>query len=161
MPSSSDGIVIRAVRDERDLPAIRALFLEYASSLEIDLGFQGFTEELAGLPGKYAPPEGGLWLAETGGDAAGCVAFRPLGPSVCEMKRLYVRPAFRGTGLGRRLAAQAMGAARAGGYQRMRLDTLASMTSAATLYESLGFRRIAPYYDNPASGALYFEARLW
>jgi ribosomal protein S18 acetylase RimI-like enzyme len=154
------AIRIRLAESDADLRVVKELFGEYARSLEIDLGFQGFEEELAGLPGKYAPPEGGLWLAEAAGDAAGCVAFRPLEPGVCEMKRLYVRPGFRGTGLGRRLAIQTMEAARAWGYETMRLDTLASMASAAALYRSMGFRLIEPYYDNPAPDALYFETTL-
>ena len=153
-------VSIRSVRGDVDVETARTLFKEYAASLEIDLCFQGFEEELAGLPGKYAPPEGGLWLAEGESGAAGCVALRPFSPGVCEMKRLYVRPAFRGTGLGRRLAAQTLDEARARGYGRMRLDTLASMASAAGLYRSLGFREIEAYYANPAPGALYFEVEL-
>ena len=151
---------IRPVEGEADVAIVRGLFVEYAKGLDIDLCFQGFEEELAGLPGKYAPPEGELLLAESEGTPAGCVGLRPLAPGVCEMKRLYVRPAFRGTGLGRRLAIHALQAARAGGYGKMRLDTLTSMASATALYRSLGFRPIEAYYSNPAPGALYFEADL-
>ena len=152
--------LIRPAESEADVDLVRELFREYAKGLEIDLCFQGFEEELAGLPGKYAPPRGGLWVADAEDGPAGCVALRPLGPGVCEMKRLYLRPAFRGTGLGRRLALHAIEAARTAGYAKIRLDTLASMASAAALYRSLGFRPIEAYYSNPVPGALYFEADL-
>lgn len=139
---------------------VRELFEEYAASLSIDLCFQGFAEELAGLPGKYAPPQGCLLLLEDGGLMGGCVALRPLGGHDCEMKRLYVRPACRGKGGGRLLAEAVVAAARHIGYQRMRLDTLASMTPAIALYESIGFHRTAPYYHNPSDSAVFLELDL-
>ena len=141
------------------LGVIRALFSEYANSLEIDLCFQNFQQELDGLPGAYAAPEGRLFVAGLP-QGTGCVALRPLQPGVCEMKRLYVRPAYRRTGLGRRLAITAVKAGRRLGYETMRLDTLASMTSAIALYRSLGFNEIEPYYHNPSACAVFMEKKL-
>lgn len=139
---------------------VRCLFEEYAASLGIDLCFQGFEQELAGLPGSYAPPQGRLLLAWEGGQTAGCIALRPLEPGSCEMKRLYVRPAFRGHGIGRVLVDRIIQAARQAGYRLMRLDTLPSMTAALALYRRLGFREIAPYYENPVEGAVFLELQL-
>ena len=144
-----------------DTDAVRALLLEYAEALGVDLCFQGFDRELAGLPGEYAPPRGSLLVArDEHGDAVGCVALRPLSDDACEMKRLYVRPAVRGSGLGRELALAVVEEARGLGYARMRLDTLPSMSAAARLYESLGFVDIEPYYENPVPGARYLELEL-
>jgi putative acetyltransferase len=142
------------------LDTVRRLFREYADSLTIDLCFQGFEQELLELPGKYAPPEGCLLLAREGDVFAGCVALRKLGCGISEMKRLYVRPQFRKHGLGRRLAAAAVDEARARAYHVIRLDTLATMVEAISLYESLGFRRTTPYYHNPSPLAVFMELTL-
>lgn len=143
------------------LQAVRLLFREYETELAVDLRFQNFEAELAGLPGAYAPPGGGLWLAvDAVGRPAGCVALRDMGDGVCEMKRLYVRPFFRGSGLGRRLAVHAVDEARARGYARMRLDTLDRLEAAMALYRELGFREREPYYANPLPGVVYWEADL-
>ena len=139
-----------------DLDDIRAMLREYAAWLEVDLCFQNFEQELAELPGEYAPPRGRLLIA----DGAGCVALRPIDEETCEVKRLYVRPGYRGTGLGRRLVTAIIEEARAIGYGRMRLDTMPKMGSAQGLYASLGFRDIAAYRYNPEPGARFLELDL-
>jgi ribosomal protein S18 acetylase RimI-like enzyme len=139
---------------------VRSLFKEYADSLGIDLCFQDFQEELATLPGSYAPPDGRLLLAFHNDQPAGCVALRPLEPGICEMKRLYVRPAFRSLGVGKLLAEQVISEARTVGYRRMRLDSLPSMTAALGLYRRLGFREMPPYRANPIEGAVFLELEL-
>ena len=139
----------------------RELFLEYASSLGFSLCFQSFDQELAGLPGDYAPPEGRLLLAEYEGQLAGCGALHKLEPAICEMKRLYLRPPFRGKGMGRAFAEHLIAEARQIGYRRMRLDTVEPvMKDAVAMYRTLGFREIPPYRKNPIAGALYMELDL-
>jgi ribosomal protein S18 acetylase RimI-like enzyme len=143
------------------LRQVRQLLEEYAATLSFDLCFQNFQQELDGLPGDYAPPRGRLWLAIADqGEAAGCIALRPLEPGIGEMKRLYVRPVHRGTGLGKRLARTLLEEAAALGYRRIRLDTTPEMAGAIRLYEALGFTRIAPYRPNPVEGATYMEMEV-
>ena len=139
---------------------VRVLLREYAASLAFELDFQDFDRELAELPGAYAPPHGALLVARLDGRVAGCVALRPLTNEVCEMKRLFVRPAARGAGLGRRLAAEIVAEARKLGYARMRLDTTPGMETAQALYEELGFRETEPYTHNPVPGARFLELEL-
>jgi ribosomal protein S18 acetylase RimI-like enzyme len=147
-----------------DIELVRSVFREYAQGLGVDLCFQGFEQELAGLPGDYAAPHGTLLLAHVDGEVAGCVALRPAHavdyPNAAEMKRLYVRKAFRGFGLGRQLAERALDAARQAGYACVLLDTLDDMEAARALYEDLGFEAIPPYYHNPIPGAHYLKADL-
>jgi len=145
---------------EGDVEVVRTLFQEYATELPVDLAYQGFAAELAGLPGAYAPPTGALLLGRVDGVPAGCVALRGLGHEICEMKRLYVRPAHRGSGLGRVLATAVLDTARELGYAQMRLDTLPSMGSALGLYVSLGFREVEPYYPTPVAGTRFLELVL-
>jgi len=142
------------------VPVVRELFVEYQRWLGYDLCFQGFADELAALPGCYAPPGGGLWLARSPTTVAGVVGMRGIDAEICELKRLWVRSPFRGRGLGKALSGRAIDAARAAGYQRMRLDTLARMTAARAIYRSLGFVEIEPYYPNPLDEVVYFELRL-
>lgn len=139
---------------------VRDLFLEYGRSLNFDLCFQGFEQELARLPGCYAEPAGCILLAVDGDESAGVVALRPLEAGICEMKRLYVRPRWRGRDVGGRLARAVVGEGRRLGYRAMRLDTHDSMQAAIALYRGLGFREIPRYYDNPLPGIHYFELRL-
>ncbi|MBX3651465.1 MAG: GNAT family N-acetyltransferase [Burkholderiales bacterium] len=143
-----------------ELAAVRDLFLEYAGSLNFSLCFQDFETELEGLPGAYAPPQGILLLAQSGGEVAGCVGVRPLDTGRCEMKRLYVRGQYRGSGLGRRLAEHAVAFARGAGYRSMLLDTLPQMAAAVRLYRELGFVPCASYYDNTPIGSNCLELQL-
>ena len=144
--------------------ATRDLFAEYAAQLGVDLQFQNFDAELAGLPGEYCAPRGALMLASVDGQLAGCCAMRPLDaldyPNACEMKRLYVRKAFRRFGIGRQLAQAILDAAQIAGYHHLVLDTLNDMESARALYEDLGFQSIPPYYHNPIAGAHYLKVDL-
>jgi ribosomal protein S18 acetylase RimI-like enzyme len=144
----------------RDLAAVRSLFREYADGLGIDLDFQGFEAEMAGLPGKYAGAAGRLLLAWSGAAAVGCVALRPLAGDSCEMKRLYVRPQVRGEQLGRRLAERICKEALEAGYSRICLDTLPTMGAAQKLYQSLGFKPTEPYVFNPIPGTRYLALDL-
>ncbi|MDH7478760.1 MAG: GNAT family N-acetyltransferase [Syntrophomonadaceae bacterium] len=148
------------VESAEHLEMVGELFKEYAGSLGFSLSFQDFDRELGSLPGKYAPPEGRLLLAEIDGRGIGCVALRKIGHGVCEMKRLFVKPGLRGKGLGEALAREAISQARAIGYRRMRLDTVASMREAAGLYQKLGFLEIEPYVFNPVEGARFMELFL-
>ena len=146
--------------ESHELPAVRKLVEEYVASLGIDLDFQEIDRELADLAAAYAPPGGRILIALAEGQAAGCVVLRPLGRGACEMKRLYVRPAFRGTGLGRDLAVAVISTARDLGYERMRIDTLPQMAAARKLYAALGFREIEPYRFNPVPGTAFMELAL-
>ncbi len=154
------GTVIRQVSSPSDIETARALFVEYQKAIGISLCFQNFDAEVASLPGVYAAPEGRLLLAFVNDEPAGCVALRRLEAGICEMKRLWVRPAFRGIRLGRRLAEAVLSEARAAGYRAIRLDTLPSMREAQALYVSLGFVDIPPYNDHPIEGTRFMEARL-
>src|SRR5689334_10559390 len=153
-------IHIREARWPDDRADVEALFREYVASLSEDISFQNVSDELASLPGKYARPTGVVLIARDATRAAGAIAYRMVEPGVCEMKRLYVRPAFRGTGLGRELANELIEDARAKGYRTMLLDTLASMSAARALYRDLGFAPVAPYYDNPLPGVMYLALEL-
>ena len=155
---------INTPRNPADLDAVRALIREYADGLGVDLCFQDLAAELAELPGAYAAPRGALLMLSVDGALAGCCAMRPLDnadhPNACEMKRLFVRPALRGLGLGRLLAESIMDASRRAGYTSIVLDTLIHMAAARAMYEQLGFEEIAPYYHNPIAGSRYLKAAL-
>ncbi|MEZ5932546.1 MAG: GNAT family N-acetyltransferase [Alphaproteobacteria bacterium] len=154
-------VEIAEATSSEDISHIRRLFRAYADWLNVDLCFQGFDEELAGLPGNYAAPHGRLLLARVGGEVAGCVAVRPLEDGICEMKRLWVEPGFAGHGIGRRLAETIVEAGRELGYRAMRLDTMPERLKAAGhIYETLGFKRIPDYYHNPLEGTAMFELNL-
>ena len=172
---ASSAAAIRYAASAGDIALARLLFVEYAQWLKVDLCFQGFDEELATLPGAYAPPRGRLLLAGVSGDAFGCIALRPLasdsgcgcgtvpepaGAFVAEAKRLYVQPAHRGEGWGDRLARALIDEARAIGYLELKLDTLEWMTAARALYAGVGFRPCAPYYHNPLPGVVYMALAL-
>ena len=165
MSTTAFDLAITPARGDEDMAAVARLFREYQVSIGTDLCFQGFDDELKTLPGAYAPPRGEILMARAGRAAAGVVALRPLpygndADTACEMKRLYVRPAFRAAKLGRRLAERVIAEARRLGYRRLMLDTLKEMTAAQALYRTLGFTEIEAYYDNPLEGALYFQLVL-
>ncbi|MFZ0431607.1 MAG: GNAT family N-acetyltransferase [Candidatus Acidiferrales bacterium] len=160
MKSEIENVRIISADIPRLVAEARALFMEYASGLGVDLCFQSFDEELAALPGEYKPPQGALFLARWESDLAGCVALRKIDGEAGEMKRLYVRPAFRGKMIGRALALAAIEAARTIGYQRLLLDTLPAMIEAQSLYTALGFREIQPYRHNPVPGSRFLELAL-
>lgn len=163
MPSSPN-LILRAARSAADLESARQLFIDYQADLGVDLCFQGFSEELAALPGDYSAPLGALLLAFVDELPAGCVALRPLVHSdhlnACEMKRLFVRKAFRGFGLGRMLVEEVLSQARLAGYSTVLLDTLNDMEAARALYQEAGFYEVAPYYHNPIAGAHYLKVDL-
>lgn len=162
--ADSTGIALHLASSPADLDAIRLLFREYAAALKVDLCFQNFEQELAGLPGDYASPRGSLLLATVAGEPAGCCALRALDtsdyPNAAEMKRLYVRPSYRGMGLGRRLAEEILEQALQAGFESVLLDTLDDMEAARALYDELGFQDIPPYYYNPIAGAHYLKVDL-
>jgi GNAT superfamily N-acetyltransferase len=155
-----NGLNIIQLESGQHLDVMRALFVEYAESLDFDLDFQNFKDELAQLPGEYAPPEGCLIIAFIQGEPAGCVGLRKLEKNVCEMKRLYVRPRYRAMGVGKVLAESIIREAGNRGYKHMRLDTVPSMKKARGLYLSMGFKRIDPYCYNPIQGATFMEKKL-
>ncbi|GGH65636.1 N-acetyltransferase [Comamonas phosphati] len=165
MPVDKPAVDLLAPSEHEEMDAVRQIFQEYADSLNVDLEFQGFETEIAELPGDYAPPRGQLLLARVDGAIAGCCALRPLDdcdyPNAAEMKRLYVRQAFRGFGLGRQLAEAMLDVARRAGYDHVLLDTLDDMESARALYVELGFEAIEPYYHNPIPGAHYLKVDLF
>ncbi len=158
------AVSLRPAQFPDDLQTVRDLFLDYQAGLGIDLCFQGFEAELAELPGAYAPPAGALLLACVDGEPAGCCAMRPLFNTdhlnACEMKRLFVRPAFRGFGLGRLLVERVLSDGQLAGYTTMLLDTLSDMETARALYQEMGFVEVAPYYHNPIPGAHYLKVDL-
>jgi GNAT superfamily N-acetyltransferase len=158
--SHINGLNIVQLESGQHLDVIRALFVEYAESLDFDLDFQNFKDELAQLPGEYAPPEGCLIIAFYQGEPAGCVGLRKLEKDICEMKRLYVRPRYRAMGVGKVLAESIIREAGVRGYKHMRLDTVPSMKKARSLYLSMGFKKIDPYCYNPIRGATFMEKKL-
>jgi ribosomal protein S18 acetylase RimI-like enzyme len=161
VPPVVKGLVFHQAESPLDIAQARELFLEYAQSLGFSLCFQNFDKELDGLPGDYSPPTGRLLLAEYECQVAGCVALHQLDDDICEMKRLYLRPQFRGRGVGRALADRIIAEARQIGYRRMRLDTVEPvMKDAVAMYRKIGFREIAPYRNNPIAGALHMELEL-
>ena len=158
--TAAGGFVIRQAGSETDLVLARTLFEEYQRAIGVDLCFQGFRQELEGLPGAYAPPGGRLFLAFVGDEPAGCAALRPAGDGAAEMKRLFVRPAFRGGGRGRLLVESALAAAREIGYRKVVLDTLESMTQARALYRRMGFRETPPFGSHPVPGTIFLALPL-
>ncbi len=159
MGSRNSALTIRAA-ELSEMDEVRQLFREYQTELNVDLCFQSFEEELDSLPEKYAPPKGQLLLGMVDGTIQGCVAFRSLDAGVCEMKRLFVRPAARSAGLGRRLVAEILSHAKSAGYESMVLDTLDRLHSARLLYERAGFVEVPAYYENPLEGVIFLQRKL-
>lgn len=159
MSSPMSNADISAFTD-RDAAAVRRLFADYAASLSVDLGFQSFDDEVAGLPGRYAPPQGVMLVARVNGEVVGCVGVRALDAETCELKRLFVTPAHRGGGTGLRLLEGAVSEARRLGYRRLRLDTIPGMERAQAMYERFGFRDIDAYTENPVAGTRFLELDL-
>ncbi len=153
-------IEIVQAQSEQEIAAVRVLFTEYADSLGIDFNLLGFEQELACLPGKYVPPDGALLIVREGEVVVGCAALRKIADGIGEMKRVYLRPAVRGKGVGRNLALAIIAEARKIGFSRLRLDTLPKLTEAIGLYRSLGFQEIEPYAYNPIEGVVFFELVL-
>jgi ribosomal protein S18 acetylase RimI-like enzyme len=159
--SAESDVIINLASGPADIAAVSALFREFAASLPIDLGPQGFEDELAALPGAYAPPRGALLLAKRGDEALGCIAVKPLAPpAIGEIKRLYVRPAGRGLGVGKALVAAIMTAAERIGFEELKLDTLPHLTAAIGLYRAVGFSTIAPYGSHPYPGLVCLGRKL-
>ncbi|MEY2408224.1 MAG: hypothetical protein QOF48_894 [Verrucomicrobiota bacterium] len=153
-------MTILPIKTAADLAEVRMLFVEYLAESKCDLSFQNFEDEIADLPGEYEGPFGRLLLARGTDGTAGCVAFRKLSAGICEMKRMYVRPAFRRQGIGKLLVTELLRDARHAGYETVRLDTLTSMAAALSLYQSFGFRKIPAYYANPLPRVVYLELTL-
>lgn len=153
-------ITIRKAKTAEDYNTAKKLFIEYASTLSFNLGFQNFKEELQNIMHEYSPPDGCILLAMAGNIAAGCVALRKFEPGISEMKRMYLKPGFRGKGIGKKLALAIIKEAKKTGYKKIRLDTLEEMPEAVALYQSLGFKKIKPYRHNPVKGAKFFELVL-
>lgn len=160
--AENDGFRIDPARTADDMADVAGLFRAYAASLDVDLGYQNFAAELAGLPGPYAPPDGALLVARRpDGLAVGCVGLRPLpADGICEMKRLFIIPEARGGGLGRRMVEAILNEGACIGYREMRLDTLPSMAEALAMYGRLGFQRVEAYYDTPIAGTIFMQRRL-
>jgi GNAT superfamily N-acetyltransferase len=160
MENRAAALEIRAAAQQRDMEVVRHIWREYEAFLQVDLYFQNFEEELASLPGRYAPPKGGLFMAMLAGECAGTVAFYPQSPEMAEIKRLYVREVYRGLGAGRALLQHAMEAVRAAGYAGVRMDSMRRLVSAGKIYEQMGFYEIAPFNHSPHDDAYYLELRF-
>ena len=157
----NDAILLKQAKSEEDIQLARRLFKEYEAAIGVSLCFQNFDQEVAGLPGNYAPPSGRLFLAYLGAQPAGCIALRKQTDSICEMKRLFLRPEARGKHVGRKLVETIIDEARAIGYKRMRLDTMIGrMDAAIALYRTVGFEEIPPYYETPIGSTLFLELKL-
>lgn len=154
------GFTILIANTETHFFEAKSLIREYSNSIGVDLCFQNFDKEMDDFPGEYVPPAGALLLADVGNEYVGCIALRPLEPGICELKRLYVRPGYRGMSIGKHLILQIISEARSIGYRSMRLDTLPQMNAAMSLYEHIGFKYIEPYRNNPVKGSKFMEMIL-